>query len=265
MNVVAYYESLTRELEALKDRVRDFIQDRHWQTDGEWKESVLRSVIGRRLPDTVKIGRGFVLTETGPSSQCDILLYRASAPVLFRDGDLVFVTPDAVLGVVEVKSRANTATLRSALQKLAEIGRSLGSHREHSFLGLFSYEVEIGNDHAVLDALRDLCDLEVKVVDYVNLGCSTFVRWWSSSPAGLSEYRHWHSYCLPNMSAGYFIANVIDFVSPDSVGSNAWLWFPEGGKESWRTDDAPFRARAMPPANSGIQTDAASRRQSRAR
>lgn len=32
-----YFQSITLELEALKDRVRNYT--RHWQTDGEWKES----------------------------------------------------------------------------------------------------------------------------------------------------------------------------------------------------------------------------------
>ena len=102
MYVAAYYRSLTMELEALKDRVRKFIQGHHWLTDGEWKESVLRSIIAQRLPDTVKIGRGFVLTESGLTAQCDILLYRADYPVLFREGDLAFITTDAVLSIIEV-------------------------------------------------------------------------------------------------------------------------------------------------------------------
>jgi len=42
------------------------------------------------------------------------------------------------------------------------------------------------------------------------------------------------------MSAGYFVANVVDFVSPGSVGNNNWLWFPETGKESKKTGDAAF-------------------------
>ena len=78
MDVKSYFESLTIELESLKNRVRNFIHGAHWLTDGEWKESVLRSVIGRNLPDTVKIGRGFILTEQGLSSQCDILLYKGA-------------------------------------------------------------------------------------------------------------------------------------------------------------------------------------------
>ena len=95
MNIEKYFRSLSLELTALKDRVRDFINDAHWLTDGEWKESVLRSLIARNLPRDIQMGRGFILTPSGVSTQIDILLYSAESPVLFRDGDLVFVQPEA--------------------------------------------------------------------------------------------------------------------------------------------------------------------------
>jgi hypothetical protein len=242
MDVEAYFRSLTTELESLKDRVRNFIHSAHWLTDGEWKESVLRSILSRKIPDTIKIGRGFILTKHGTTSQCDILLYKASSPILFREGDLVFLTPDAVVGIIEVKSRTNRHTLESLLDKFSEIARKLGHHKEHCFFGLFSYENGITQDQTILEILQDKCDHETKIVDLLNLGCSTFVRWWKFHPNGEGQhYERWHSYNLENMSAGYFIANVLDFVSPESVQSNNWLWFPEAGKESKKTGEIIFR------------------------
>jgi hypothetical protein len=47
MNVRDYFESLGHELDALKHRVRYLIAETNWQTDGEWKESVLRQVLRR--------------------------------------------------------------------------------------------------------------------------------------------------------------------------------------------------------------------------
>ena len=64
MDTDKYFESLTDEILALKNRVRNFIHDSHWLTDGEWKESVLRSIIARSLPSSAKIGRGFIVTES---------------------------------------------------------------------------------------------------------------------------------------------------------------------------------------------------------
>ena len=61
MDTKKYFESLSLECDALKDRVKNFIADSHWLTDGEWKESVLRSMIKRSISSTVGVGRGFIV------------------------------------------------------------------------------------------------------------------------------------------------------------------------------------------------------------
>ena len=232
MDVPAYYRSLTTELESVKDRVRNFIDSKHWLTHGEWRESVLRAMIAQRLPSSVNIGRGFVITENGPTTQCDILIYRADRPVLFRQGDLAFVTPDAVVAIIEVKSRATKTVLSEALKSLAAIGSKLGRHRDHSCLGLFTYDTDVKDHEWLLSALQEVCKHDTQTVNFVNLGCSTFVRFWDFPPGGGDQnYEQWHSYNLENMSAGYFIANVLDFISPESISNHSKLWFPEGSKE----------------------------------
>jgi hypothetical protein len=75
MNMIEYHKSLNRELQALKDRVRNLMDDPHWLTDGEWKETVLRSVLRKHLPHSVQVGRGFVLTPSRCSKQIDVLIY----------------------------------------------------------------------------------------------------------------------------------------------------------------------------------------------
>ena len=121
MNLERYFRSLGSEVEALKSRVRDLKDSTHWLTDGEWKESVLRSVLRRNLPESVGVGRGFVVAEFQSSHQLDVLVYERSAPVLFRDGDLVFVTPDAVLGIIEVKSKVTSRTFQMWLPNWRKI------------------------------------------------------------------------------------------------------------------------------------------------
>lgn len=232
MDVSSYYRSLTAELESVKDRVRNFIEDKHWLTHGEWQESVLRSLIAQRLPSNVKIGHGFVVTENGPTTQCDILIYRSDIPILFREGDLVFVTPDAVKAIIEVKSKTTRPVFAEAIQKLAAIGLKLGRHRNYCNLGLFSYETTLKDHDKVLDMMQGQCRHRSQIVNLVNLGCSTFVRYWDYSPHGGDEnYEQWHSYDLENMSAGYFIANVLDSISPESIARHSKLWFPEDSKE----------------------------------
>ena len=120
MDLVQYFQSLTYECEVLKDRVRHLIDNAHWPTDGEWKESVLRSMIRRSAPESVTVGRGFVVHQEGCSSQIDVLIYDNSMPILYKDGDLVFITPSACRGIVEVKSNTTLPAFRKAAVKLAD-------------------------------------------------------------------------------------------------------------------------------------------------
>lgn len=75
MNISEHYRSVSAELLSLKNRVRNYIEDSHWQTDGEWKESVLRSVLSRHIPETAKIGRGFVISQSYYYSDISILRF----------------------------------------------------------------------------------------------------------------------------------------------------------------------------------------------
>ena len=81
-----YFRSITDEINALQNRVRNYIEN-HWPTDGRWKESVIRAILRRYLPQTVGIGNGFVVSPVKTSTQIDILLYDTTKPVLFQDGD----------------------------------------------------------------------------------------------------------------------------------------------------------------------------------
>src|SRR5688500_4396773 len=105
MDTQAHFKSLAAEITAVKDHVQNLIGSAHWPTVGAWKETVLRSILRRHLPPALQIGSGFVISENGRSNQIDVLIYDDSGPVLFRDGDLVIVTPDVVRAAIEVKTR----------------------------------------------------------------------------------------------------------------------------------------------------------------
>lgn len=243
MDIDAYFQSLTQEFEALKNRVRNFIGDAHWLSDGEWKESILRSILASRLPDTVRIGRGFILKENQVSTQCDIILYKSSSPVLFKDGDFVILPSDAVLGVIEVKTRIESHNLEKSISKLAQIGQLIGTRK---FLGLFSYEESYVSSECILEILQRECKDWTMRIDILCLGCSTFVKWWDTPPTELggkipdSGYECWHSYHLENIAAGYFLTNLIDIVCPGKLLWNNNLWFPNRGKEFYMTGKIKF-------------------------
>ena len=249
MDVRQHFESLSNELNAVKNRVRHLLSGEdynNWQTDGEWKESALRTVLNRHLPNSVEALRGFILTEDASSTQIDILLYDNSKPVLFRDGNLVFVTPDAVLGIIEVKSSIGSLQrLNRTLAKLADntelaVNPNLGGYPHVNFFsGLFAYENDLANggEGEILEGLYESAEQDYhRVVNHVTVGSSVFARFWDRDPEekNTGRYHRWHLYELQDLAFGYFINNVIHAVSDMSVSMNRSLYFPEEGKEGDR-------------------------------
>ena len=134
-----FHKSVTNELYSVKDRIRYLV--RHWPTDGEWKEVELRSVLRRHLPSSVIIGRGFIVKENASSTQIDILIIDAAKPTLFKEGDLFIVTPDAVLGIVEVKTRLDDKKdIIKALGKLSDNQNFCSPRRIPVWTGLFIFD-----------------------------------------------------------------------------------------------------------------------------
>jgi len=235
MDTAAYLESLTGELRSMKNRIRNFIGNAHWQTDGEWKETILRSVLRRYLPRTVDVGKGFIITKEGPSTQIDILIYDTTKPILFRDGDFVLVTPDATLGAIEVKTRVNRSELNEVLRKIDKIAKL---HRiqptvTRPFFGLFSYEHSDFDSHFTLQTIRDVfTGSAVTPIHILSFGESKFIRFWEFDPRDQCKliYR-WHAYELRGKAPAYFLHNAIAFTCQQSVDENDELWFPKEGKE----------------------------------
>jgi hypothetical protein len=87
--LVLYYQSFGKELESVKDRVRSLI--RHWPTDGAFKEDVLKSILRRHIPETLKVAAGFIVTPDEVSTEIDILIIDRKKPTLFKSDDLVIV------------------------------------------------------------------------------------------------------------------------------------------------------------------------------
>jgi len=253
MDLETYFRSMTGELRALQNRVRHFIADAHWLTDGEWKESVLKNFLRRNMPDVLGVGRGFIVHPNFTSPQIDIIIYDATKPVLFRDGDLVFVTPASVKAVIEVKTGLTSDTLKKALSRLADISEGL-SHVSFAkkLTGLFVYDDLVASDKIVLATLRAAAGTELsRTVDLVSLGQSRFFRWWRKPPDGRSIYERWHSYKVDQKAPAYFIHNVLEEVCGDVVSRNPHLWFPPEGKEAHKTGEIAFlrKVRLPPKAN----------------
>lgn len=234
MNLVKYYKSISTEMMSMKDRIRNIINEQHWLTDGEWKESVLRSVLKRHMPENVGVGRGFVISDSGSTTQIDILLYDTSYPILFRDGDLVFVTPQAVKGIIEVKSKANYGNLRSAFNTLAENSRLIKSNRinlDEIFTGYFAYEKdqeinEVNLDNVVFNKLQEAYMLKCGTVNHVCIGDEGFYKYWEVNPDNADlNLNAWRAYNLNDSCIAYFINNLLNYCSNRKIDSNPRIWF----------------------------------------
>ncbi|MFN9176144.1 MAG: DUF6602 domain-containing protein [Synechocystis sp.] len=242
MDVSNYFDSLSLEIKALKNRVRYLIGTRHFLTDGEWKESILRTILRRHLPSTVEVGRGFIVKPNGPSKQIDVLIYDTSKPILYQDGDLVMITPDSVKGIIEVKTKINCISeLSGIINNLADNTEFINDdsfdeiNEDNVFVGLFSYDSDLRETHSeqILDKIKSSSKGDKKrVISHLCLGSSLFVRFWSTSPSSEPDYDKWHSYWLHSKAPGYFVNNVVDATAKDSVRVNQNVWFPTTGKET---------------------------------
>ncbi len=99
MSLIEYHKSIGKELNDLKNRFRDLLgEEYHKLSDGKHKESILREVLIRHLPNGVSVRNGFIkFNADSCSSEVDILLYSNDRPILFQNSDIVITTPHAVM------------------------------------------------------------------------------------------------------------------------------------------------------------------------
>jgi len=237
MDQKAYLKSLADELESLKNRVRHFISDSHWLSDGEWKESALKSIIRRNLPCNIGIGNGFIVSEELVSTQIDILLYRNDLPVLFKDGDFTFVTTDSVVGIIEVKTKINSdKELKETIEKILNNVELACSKDQDNFRfsGLFVYEDY--DPEKVLSVLENLdARGDPRCMNIISLGKDHFIRFWNDTH-DKDKKDKWGAYHLNNMAPGYFINNIFAYMNRYWANQNDKVIFPVDGKENYLID-----------------------------
>ena len=70
-----FQKSITKELDTIKNRVRNLIGSSHWGEEGRYKEAILRNVIKRFLPSNLSIGTGFVIKKNNSDTQILSLIH----------------------------------------------------------------------------------------------------------------------------------------------------------------------------------------------
>lgn len=140
MDINQRYIDLNDEISALKNKVFNLINNAHMLSIGEWKESILREILSKQLPN-IGIGTGFVVAENKCSTQIDIIIYDKSGMILFENGNFVIVTPNKVLCLIEVKSKQDTTEFKKAIETLSNAKELVESSCKNKiFAGLFIYE-----------------------------------------------------------------------------------------------------------------------------
>lgn len=239
MDTIEFHKSTTKELLAIKDRVRNLVN--HWGEDGRHQEAVIKTMIQRFLPEKYKIGSGFVVRQTRergnhePSKQIDLIIYDTSFPVLFKDNDFVILTPDSVLGIIEVKANATNQGLQAIVKKANENGKFIFDARidksKPLFNGIFSYESTVNNVDTIAsqiktpwDELEDNANRIKYSVNHVSLNQNWFYKIWEQElrDGNLPHYL----YEIRELSFSFFISNLMDWISGTSVIENSNLWFP---------------------------------------
>lgn len=236
MSLIEFHRTTSRELLALTNKVRNLIT--HWGEDGRYKEAVLKNVISRFLPKNISLGSGFVIKQTDirgehiTSNQIDLIIYDDSHPVLFREGDFIIVTPDAVRGIVEVKANLQNQGLTDVLRRSNENGHFIFAGKENKdrpfFNGIFSYEGYTNglNARSIADSFEnsngDFEELEQYSqfkVNHVSLNKNWFFKYWEEEELPHSVYR------INDLSFSFFISNLVSIVSNESVSKNSFIWF----------------------------------------
>lgn len=241
----AYHRSIAAELVAVRNRIGTLVP--HRLTDGAWKETALRAVLRRHLPNAAAIGRGFVVAAGGSSTELDLLVLKPGKPALFKDGDLMIVTPDAPAVMVEVKTGlAGYQEWRDAAKKLAEAGalckKAIG---RSPWLGLFTYDSTTTPVVRLLDAVCDANRDAGVAVNCIASGPDLFVRYW---PQG--EYErgdnlavdlarvYWRAYRLEGLAPSYFLGNLVDSFCEVDRPESYYAWFArQSGKREYMLEE----------------------------
>ena len=237
-----FAQSLASEIRSKKDKGRNLTSN--WPTDGAHKENILKSLIATRLPKRYESTSGFVVTPQEKSSQIDLLIIDTEKPVLGRSGEnVVFVTPDAVRAIVEVKTALRgKSDYLDAIKKISKIKKMCAREKVWSGLFVVEFDREMsywgGPDDEIIIACDEASDGSPESrINCISVGDDLFVRYWENSKSqvnGVVDEPAWHTYFLSDLAPAYFIGNLIDFLTP-FMDEYSFVWFPiPDGKETLR-------------------------------
>lgn len=270
---IKYIEGKSRDLKERQDSVRKIIGDKHWGEDGHYKELILRDWLKSEIDSinkekalNVKIGTGFVTNGDKCSSQIDLIVYNESAVLCsehtlynadLRD-ELVIVNKEAVLAIIEVKTRIAPSKSKSIVNKLISNKMLIG---KHIFAGIFAYECQAKGKKLSDESLKSLLlnskenfktilekslqyEMDLCPIDCIALDENYFVKFWNAGlPQDSYRNNHYSFYSLINRSFGYFILNIKERILLTLCSRNEFSVkdqngiYLDGGKEGFKILD----------------------------
>jgi hypothetical protein len=146
----------------------------------------------------------------------------------------MFVTPDCVRAVIEVKTTLSDSTvMKECAIKLAKVGKLCRENGGMTpWLGIFAYEGSLQGSNLPLDAVEEAFHQTEVVINCFAYGKDRFVRFWKQSELESEDVMNdpgrerWEAYHLVDLAPAYFIGNVVDALSTLSRENNAFAWFP---------------------------------------
>lgn len=206
---IEYQKSISNELMSIKDRVRYFIDNRHWGEEGRYKEIILSHVLRQHLPKEVLVGTGFVVNENHITKQIDIIVYRNDCPLLFKQDDFIIAPSECVLGIIEVKSRADARIGREVIYNATENGKIIA---KKIFNGVFSFENQNVNFES--EQFKNELIHSSGVVNNICFGKDMFLKYWDAWMPRGNHYDkpNYAVYKIEDLAFGYFISNLVEDV-----------------------------------------------------
>ncbi|WP_312471225.1 DUF6602 domain-containing protein [Neobacillus sp.] len=249
MQTVRYHNQLYKEIEVTKERIASLIS--HGLTKGQINEFAIKKVFEEKIPENYGVSRGFIVTDSWESTEIDIIIYDKSYPTLFKTGDVIIVTPDAVKGLIEVKTRLTSQELMESSEKLGNIAEVVYNYRseilgapitdnprfdlkEEIFVGIIGIEGPNFKFSTIETHLKNAArGLKTRVVNHVSINEKSFVKYFGNTselPSGCG----WHIYKFTDpLAPAYFLSNSLFYLNYSSVINNTNVWFPYESKNPY--------------------------------
>ncbi|MBS1633850.1 MAG: hypothetical protein JST10_14905 [Bacteroidetes bacterium] len=151
------FEDKKRFLQAIADEIVSKSQRieflvKHSATKGNYRETLLRGVLQKYIPNKYSVATGFI---EGCKRQCDVIIYDShNFSPFFIESDLVVVPQKSVRAVIEVKSTLETKTLLEALDLLADVA-DWRNFPAPIFKGIFAFRKKFSNDEAIAETVSN--------------------------------------------------------------------------------------------------------------